>query len=83
MKSDTSSRPIIGLIGVGAMFVWGTSLLYWLTLTESTSWPTAALGWAGATVTSASMLALLVYASNLERRRADLQRRLDDMVGSR
>lgn len=66
----------IGLIGLGVMFMWCCALLPWIDLWNSSATLKQALGFFGAALVSLSGLAVLLYASHLEKRVGVLEGRL-------
>ena len=55
-----------GLVGLGLMFMWGSALMTWMNLWESTSLLMKTLGLLGLALVTASGLAIAFYTNGIE-----------------
>ena len=71
------NRPAAGWIGLGFMFAWRSSLLYWLEWAQSATALASFAGYVGIVMTSAAMLGVALYMGHLS---SELKR-LKDRLG--
>lgn len=62
-----------GFIGIGLMYLWGSTLLVWVSWTQSEVIFVKIVGIAGAALASLSGLATFLYVSDLESKVKDLR----------
>ena len=71
--NESIPKRYAGWIGLGVMFMWGFALVFWADLLKSNNIVTKTLGLLGAGITSASGIAIFLYASSLEQEVARLK----------